>query len=1098
VEEVKRTPSDHRMWYFHVERDTPAALFADVDMDSEDFFGNGEGQLELVSGVLEVASQVFASVYGRELLPEGHRLAVFTATTPTKLSLHLHMPDVVFPDVEEQKHFWREVEATARRSEAAEVGKLFWWTRKGVHRFAVDDAVYRQGAFRLPFQRKHGKDNTLLPLRLEVLRTGDELELLEVACPTGMELPTTAILPRVFSNEGGGASASDRMSRPLRKRDTKDGHNPQRSTLIVAAMNELLSCLPECRDKKLTARSSSSLKDGAVFFALEPPDELPCPVCKRVHLEGNNKLNAMFGCSWKVPVRVRLSCWKSSSCRYEVLLHWRLGSKELAAADLAARSAGARLLEALGEGHLAPLLDVGGAIEEDPLGTYVLLSFPDAVEGDLSQEQMEEARMRVLGELGLEGDPFVQVHVVNERYLSPLHPSPDTRVLLIRSGCGTGKSDVICRYVTLRREEMGDQWKGVLSVGDRASLSQAIHQRFHDRYNGWTPGQPDPREVGLQLYNHLTTPAAWRDAQSVATTYNSLWRASPLGQPRRHFSIYLKDEVESACTYMMDANTFKKVQMSRRMALGLDRYHVSTSEVVVAADKDLSRTSVGYLRSILPSAPIGVVENVYKANRRHLYASFRSHGNFLRDRAWVRTLDLLCDQLRAGRRVFAVFTSKTELDQVRQLTKERLPDKACLFISKDSSRKERSGWSDVNSLWKDYDLVAITPAITTGADYTPEDPSDRFDCCFAFGKEGSVVARTFCQMILRARSLKTNKVFALLPTPGYPGMRYPAHTLDRLQQVVSDDLMKQFAGVVPVDLQNMLAFAWDEDGVVRFDIEDQVTELFLMTQQERVWSENDFTGQFFELWVASGGEVSVRQKEIETERQTEEETEMGTMVNVEENEKGEERARDTELDREKEKENDGEATSNSKGKEKDGERKRKGSPLEENKRGSRKKIKGTSVQQWAEPDMRQVSEQIQEDRRRRILEAPDMTLQELARLVCDPQSEEWLVWAKLKADYRDFFGQARRRISPCLRCIMTKSLASPSPGPPPTSRSRRLRCWIGWRKNRGGTCAARCWAGRTSSWWSPGGCWRIWNGSPMKWSAGSKGIDSGSSARPRV
>ena len=152
MEEVKRTPSDHRMWYFHVERDTPAALFADVDMDSEDFFGNGEGQLELVSGVLEVASQVFASVYGRELLPEGHRLAVFTATTPTKLSLHLHMPDVVFPDVEEQKHFWREVEATARRTETSEAGKLFWWTQKGVHKFVVDDAVYRQGPSGSPFR----------------------------------------------------------------------------------------------------------------------------------------------------------------------------------------------------------------------------------------------------------------------------------------------------------------------------------------------------------------------------------------------------------------------------------------------------------------------------------------------------------------------------------------------------------------------------------------------------------------------------------------------------------------------------------------------------------------------------------------------------------------------------------------------------------------------------------------------------------------------------------------------------------------------------------------------------------------------------------
>lgn len=458
-----------------------------------------------------------------------------------------------------------------------------------------------------------------------------------------------------------------------------------------------------------------------------------------------------------------------------------MAGKEISVADAELKGLVAELLSAPDGGKLLSLLFPSLRVEEEEDAEYAyVLEELLSCDGKRIHGDDEEAKTRILRQLRLEDDPNVIVRVVDQRHLKPIRLDPNTRVLLLRSGCGTGKSDAICRLLTekAQAERVRGVWKGVLAVSDRETLAQALHQRFsEDRYHGWRKGRPDPKEeVGMAFYQELGRDE-WLRAESIATTYNSLWKTHPIGSsemmPRRAISVYLKDEMESGQEYLMTATTFHHLQSGRRVALAADRWHISSASLIVAADKDLSDISCGYIRQILPTAQIEIIENTHRTNGNHLLAAFRTCINFAQDAAWVCHLMLACDLVQKGKRLFMVFTAKTELDHVDLLLRERFPDTKMLFISSDSSHKDRLSWKDVNTLWADYSVVAITPTITTGVDYNPSEKKHLFDYALVFAKESSVIARTLCQMVLRVRRLTSDKVFALLPRPGHEGRFYP-------------------------------------------------------------------------------------------------------------------------------------------------------------------------------------------------------------------------------------------------------------------------------------------------------------------------------------
>ena len=989
LSEISMTPPEHRHWYWRNEWGRPCALFADVDMDASGFHNDLERQKEMARMLMETAGEVYLRTYGRVLFdPTGSTepLLVLTATTDAKLSLHIHMPEVLFPDLDEQKGFWKAVAACASESEALRE-RLFW--RKGAEMadcFVVDFRVYRSGDFRLPFQRKYGKDNPLQPLLVRGIEES-EAALLRAACPTALAASDDAIiLPRV-------------LSRMHTERATSSGQRSKGNRLCLAEgttapLNELLwNLLPSPRI--VVTDVASPAKEGGWFFSATIPDGLCCPVCKRLHSKGNGKLRLLVRCSWRTPFRLHLGCWKGDG--FVPLLVRRLDDPE---GDQIVSGMMCEVLDSLGASHLKTLLSPSHCCteeeEEGPSARYVevdeRLFFDEACSEDLEGGAEE----RVLKRLGLEGDPNVEVRVMNERHIPPLQVAPDTRILLIRSDCSTGKSDAICRFVSERHREEGERWRGLLVTSNTESLAQAAHQRYScSGYHGRMPGDPDPRDVGVHFYQELDR-TGLRSAQSLAVTHNSQWKIDPCRNYQglgRRFSVYLKDELESTLAYLAEADTFPTdLQRGRRMALVMDRWFVSTSGIVIGLDKDLSRLSAGYLRRILPSAKMEIIANLHRANERHLWATIRRHPTFYLDAEWKTHAESACQAISTGKRVYMVFTSKTELEYIEVLLRNRFPDKKMLFASSDSSPKDRLSWGDVNTFWAAHHVVAITPTITTGVDYNPEESSAWFDCCFAFARDTSVTARTLCQMIMRVRRLSTGKVFALLPRIGYPCRRRP-ESVELLRRVSFDAVERELSRLDARGAE--LSVVLDPlTGQLLYDMNDDLTWLHVNVQAERARSQNDFTGEFLQCWLFSGGKASVKVNYTTTGCESfAEDGGMGCDEEERDEEiEGEEDAR-SERPRDKEKAKEKEAESGGK---------RKGAPEMAATSSKKRSKQGLDI---TTSELKQIGAQLEVERRRSILEAPDLTSEELAAI---PRAnrDERIRNAQLKLAFKEFFGQS--------------------------------------------------------------------------------------------
>lgn len=265
------------------------ALFADVDMElrEEGSFCSIERQLEIAHLLLETAAEVFETRYGRRLSIEEHGLAIFSATTELKLSLHIHMPRALFPDLKNQLAFW---EAVKQRAEESGLSQLLWSKgEEGERRFVADLCVYiRHGDFRLPFQAKHGKDNPLRRILFEGLGNGeDDVIVLRAATPTAPRatmFDTADILPDLLPNNRDPFEPSGERSLPRIAGSTKGEAMPE----LKALLDHLLS------PRKVRVKTMSGRK-GARIFEADVLDDLACLVCQRRHSIGaNTKLHVLM------------------------------------------------------------------------------------------------------------------------------------------------------------------------------------------------------------------------------------------------------------------------------------------------------------------------------------------------------------------------------------------------------------------------------------------------------------------------------------------------------------------------------------------------------------------------------------------------------------------------------------------------------------------------------------------------------------------------------------------------------------------------------------------------------------------------------------
>jgi hypothetical protein len=132
--------------------------------------------------------------------------------------------------------------------------------------------------------------------------------------------------------------------------------------------------------------------------------------------------------------------------------------------------------------------------------------------------------------------------------------------------------------------------------------------------------------------------------------------------------------------------------------------------------------------------------------------------------------------LEAGKRVAVVWTSLTAAKTFIKNFVEKTTYKYRLYSS-ESSKKESAELTDVETHWRDLDLLCYTTAITIGVNYNPEEEEAWFDRVYLYACSRTALPRDIAQALLRCRKIRSNELIYTCDISPPPRRPYQIDTI---------------------------------------------------------------------------------------------------------------------------------------------------------------------------------------------------------------------------------------------------------------------------------------------------------------------------------
>ena len=298
-------------------------------------------------------------------------------------------------------------------------------------------------------------------------------------------------------------------------------------------------------------------------------------------------------------------------------------------------------------------------------------------------------------------------------------------ILVFKSGMGDGKTWKI--YNDLNKIQ------GVTSISilNRISLIDNVKYDYPFVYS-----YREPTEMTEQICHNIHGVG-----RSTVICCESLYRLTDA--TRLECKYLILDEIMSLLPQMICSETHKKnIKCNQENFLGL----IKSVEKIIILDANITQDAIDFIKNIRGR---GTVRQWEVAPRRHRKV-------FMGDEEEV--LEKLNTSLLQGNKVFIACTRSVDFGNGLISTfKQRFPDLKMVYInSRNKSEDAISELLSKTEKWKEYDLVMISPCISTGVSCTVR---DHFDECFAFFSNKSTNPLDSSQQIGRIRHPKTNNVY---------------------------------------------------------------------------------------------------------------------------------------------------------------------------------------------------------------------------------------------------------------------------------------------------------------------------------------------------
>jgi len=327
-------------------------------------------------------------------------------------------------------------------------------------------------------------------------------------------------------------------------------------------------------------------------------------------------------------------------------------------------------------------------------------------------------------------------------------------ILVLKSGMGDGKTALGMKCI----QQLRAQGKHIttISVLNRISL---IDNLKHDY-----PFMFSYREDGTIGEIHGV-------GKSVVVCCESLYRLTLATKQQCDFLIL--DEVMSLLPQMTCSDTHgKHLKMNQQILLGL----IKSVKKIIILDANVSEQTIDFIKSIRQKSEIGTTNVEVK----QWSVAPRRPRNIYYD---TNITSRMVDSLTTGKRLFVPCTRSIKFGEgtIREL-RQRFPDKKMVYIN-----SETKGEADISellrdtSLWGNYDLVMISPCISTGVSCVLR---DAFDEVFCFFSPSSTNPLDASQQIGRVRYPTTNNIYIEISQNGNPTYRFGARTKDQVLKMI--------------------------------------------------------------------------------------------------------------------------------------------------------------------------------------------------------------------------------------------------------------------------------------------------------------------------
>lgn len=359
-------------------------------------------------------------------------------------------------------------------------------------------------------------------------------------------------------------------------------------------------------------------------------------------------------------------------------------------------------------------------------------------------------------------------------YVSHAAAAPGARVRFVRASLGTGKTTANIDLVIERLEERRRAGAGgarplrVLVVTPRRTLAAAIVDAFNKRLEEHYRARAWP-EADRPLFRHYEEEKAGAPHQHHNL---AVWQLESIRHLRgaEPYDLVFMDEVASLLQGVTGRMVNKMAGQMEETARGF-RALLRDAGLVVASDGNLTLRDVRAIcgaaaRDGERAAPadLRLYQRVVDRGDVRWYLTDDPVTGAFADRPDARrraarcstglskwTTDL-CARLDAGKRVFVYCASKRMLAVVLMpLLREHLREDGggSLLLTADTVAGGAATAMDVHAEWGRRQLVAVSPTVTVGLDFSPPEPY--FDSVHAYVSAHGAMARDCVQGMLRVR-----------------------------------------------------------------------------------------------------------------------------------------------------------------------------------------------------------------------------------------------------------------------------------------------------------------------------------------------------------